>query len=148
LKRLYPMSAIPPKVDIRQLMRFADVDAIVRAVADWALHREDIRAMAIVGSWARGDPHQGSDVDLLLLSDRADEYRHRQKWLAEIDLESAGFRIASSEDASYGVVWSCHIALSPAGKAELTFAPRSWARADTVDADGAQRCPLSGFKQT
>jgi hypothetical protein len=70
------------------------------------------------------------------------------KWLAEIDLESAGFRIASSEDASYGVVWSCHIALSPAGKAELTFAPRSWARADTVDADGAQRCPLSGFKQT
>jgi hypothetical protein len=76
------------------------------------------------------------------------EYRHRQKWLAEIDLESAGFRIASSEDASYGVVWSCHIALSPAGKAELTFAPRSWARADTVDADGVQRCPLSGFKQT
>jgi predicted nucleotidyltransferase len=66
------MSAIPPKADIRQLMRFADVDAIVRAVADWALHREDIRAMAIVGSWARGDPHQGSDVDLLLLSDRAD----------------------------------------------------------------------------
>jgi hypothetical protein len=70
----------------------------------------------------------------LLLSDRADEYRHRQKWLAEIDLESAGFRIASSEDASCGVVWSCHIALSPAGKAELTFAPRPWARADTVDA--------------
>jgi predicted nucleotidyltransferase len=86
-------------------MKTADVDAIVRAVADWALHREDVRAMAIVGSWARGDPHQGSDVDLLLLSDRADEYRHRQKWLAEIDLESAGFRIASSEDASYGVVW-------------------------------------------
>jgi predicted nucleotidyltransferase len=75
-------------------MKTADVDAIVRAVADWALHREDIRAMAIVGSWARGDPRQGSDVDLLLLSDRADEYRHRQKWLAEIDLESAGFRIA------------------------------------------------------
>jgi uncharacterized protein len=115
-------------------MQTVDVDAIVSAVADWALHREDIRAMALVGSWARGNPHQRSDVDLLLLSDRADEYRHRQKWLAEIDLESAGFGIASSEDESYGVVWSFHIALVPAGKAELTFAPLSWAGAGEVDA--------------
>jgi len=115
-------------------MQTVDVDAIVRAVANWALRREDIRAMALVGSWARGNPHQGSDVDLLLLSDRVDEYRHRQKWLAEIDLESAGFGIASSEDESYGVVWSFHIALVPSGKAELTFAPFSWARAGEVDA--------------
>jgi hypothetical protein len=30
-------------------MKTADVDAIVRAVADWALHREDIRAMPSSG---------------------------------------------------------------------------------------------------
>lgn len=119
-------------------METVEVDAVVRVVAHWALRREDIRAMALVGSWARGDPRSSSDIDLVLLSDRADEYRNRQEWLAEIDLESAGFRIASREDVGYGVVWSCHIALFPSGEAELTFANCSWARADTVDAGTRQ----------
>jgi uncharacterized protein len=126
-------------------MKAADANAIVRAVADWAICREDIRAMALVGSWARGDPHQGSDVDLLLLSDRADEYRARQEWLAEIDFESAGYGIASSEGASYGVVWSCHVVTSPAGMVELTFAQRSWAQADTIDA-GTRRVVKDAFR--
>ena len=114
-------------------MKAADADAIVRAVAYWAMGREDIRAMALVGSWARGDPHEGSDVDLLLLSDRADEYRHRRQWLREIDFEGTGYRIQSSEDAIYGVVWSRHLALRPTARVELTFAKRSWARIDPID---------------
>jgi predicted nucleotidyltransferase len=122
-----------PRDVILNSMETVHVNAIVKAVADWALRREDIRAMALVGSWARGDPHQGSDVDLLLLTDRADEYRNCQKWLAEIDLESAGYGVASREVATYGVAWSCHVAMSPNEMLELTFARRSWARADTVD---------------
>lgn len=114
-------------------MKTADVDALVGAVFDWALDREDARAMALVGSWSRGDPHEGSDIDLLLLSDRANEYRLRLEWLAEIDFERAGYRIIASEDVSYGVVWSRHIALLPQANVELTFAPRSWARTDPVD---------------
>jgi uncharacterized protein len=127
------------------MMKSVEANAIVSAVADWAICREDIRAMALVGSWARGDPHQGSDVDLLLLSDRADEYRDRQPWLAEIDFESAGYSIASSNDASYGVVWSCHIAMSPTAMVELTFARPSWAQADTVDA-GTRRVVKDAFQ--
>lgn len=120
--------------DILNFMEHVEVDAIVRAVAQWALKREDILALALVGSWARGDPRQGSDVDLVLLSDRADEYRHRQEWIAEIEFESAGYRVASSENAIYGVVWSWHIGFVQNGAAELTFAPCSWARADIIDA--------------
>jgi hypothetical protein len=126
-------------------MKAADANAIVSAVADWAICREDIRAMALVGSWARGDPHQESDVDLLLISDRADEYRARQEWLAEIDFESAGYGVASSKDASYGVVWSCHVAMLPTAMVELTFARRSWAQADTVDA-GTRRVVKDAFR--
>jgi uncharacterized protein len=115
-------------------MKPADVDAIVTAVADWAVRRDDIRATALVGSWARDDPHQWSDVDLLLLTDSMDEYRHRQEWLTEIDLERAGYQVGSGEGARYGIAWSCHITLSRAAMMELTFAPCSWARADSVDA--------------
>ena len=114
-------------------MKSAEADAIVNAVSDWAIEREDIRAMALVGSWARGNPHQASDIDLLLLSDRAHEYRRRQKWSAEIDFRDAGYRPRSSESVTYGVVWSRHIHLLPTAEVELTFAKCSWARADPVD---------------
>jgi hypothetical protein len=119
---------------MQALMKTADANAILSAIADWGLGREDIRAMALIGSWARGSPYQDSDIDMLLLSDRADEYRRRREWLTEIDLEGAGYRIVSIDDASYGVVWSRHIDLLPAAKAELTFAPCSWARKDPLDA--------------
>jgi len=114
-------------------MKTADATAILRIVADWAVSHEDIRAMALIGSWARGDAHQGSDIDLLLLSDRAAEYRLCWEWLGEISFEEAGYRILSSEDTSYGIVWSRHIVLMPRAKVELTFAPCSWARTDPVD---------------
>jgi uncharacterized protein len=68
-------------------MKTADANAIVRMVADWTVDHEDIRALALIGSWARGDPHEESDIDLLLLSDRAAEYRLRWEWLAEISFE-------------------------------------------------------------
>jgi len=114
-----------------ELMKAAG--AIVSAVTAWALAREDIRGMALVGSWARGNRHQGSDLDLLLLSDRADEYRRRRKWLNQIDFEGVGYRVLSAENASYGVVWSRHITLVPAAKVEMTFARCSWARTDPID---------------
>jgi uncharacterized protein len=126
-------------------MKAADADAIIRTVAEWAMSREDVRAMALVGSWARGNPHQGSDIDLLLLSDLANEYRRRREWLTEIDFKGAGHRILSGEDASYGVAWSRHVALLPAGKVELTFAQCSWARIDPVDV-GTRSVVKEGFR--
>jgi hypothetical protein len=115
-------------------MKATDADAIVNAVAAWARAHEDIRALALAGSWARGDARPDSDLDLLLLSERANEYRRRSDWLAEIDFAGPGYRVLTSEDASYGVAWSRHVRLLPAAEVELAFAPCSWARTDPVDA--------------
>jgi uncharacterized protein len=114
-------------------MKSVEADAIISAVADWAVVRDDIRAIALVGSWARGNPHQVSDIDLILLSDLANEYRRLRKWLTEIDFMMAGYRQQSSESATYGVVWSRHIHLLPKAEVELTFAKCSWARTGPVD---------------
>jgi uncharacterized protein len=114
-------------------MKLADVNAVTTAVANWAIERDDIRAMAMVGSWARGNPRPASDLDLLLLSDLALDYRRRRTWLTEIDFQKAGFRLRSSEGAVYGVVWSQHVHLLPAAEVELTFARCSWASTDPVD---------------
>jgi predicted nucleotidyltransferase len=114
-------------------MKLAEANALTAAVCSWAIRREDIRAMAMVGSWARGNPGPASDLDLLLLSDLAYDYRRRSTWLNEIDFQNAGFRLRSSESAIYGVVWSRHVHLMPSAEVELTFANCSWAITDPVD---------------
>jgi hypothetical protein len=53
--------------------------------------------------------------------------------LGEIDFAGAGYRVLSSENATYGAVWSRHVTLIPTAKVELTFANCSWARIDPVD---------------
>lgn len=116
-----------------EMMKITEANAIVNAVTNWAVKRGDIRAMALVGSWARGNPHQVSDIDLLLLSDRVYEYRHCQEWLTEIGFGGAGYRLNSSESATYGVVWSRHVHLLPAAEVELAFAKCSWAQTEPVD---------------
>jgi uncharacterized protein len=114
-------------------MQLAEANALTAAVANWAIARDDIRAMALLGSWARGDPRPSSDLDLLLLSELVPDYQHCGTWLTKIDFQNAGFQLRSSESAIYGVVWSQHLHLVPAAEVELTFARCSWASTDPVD---------------
>ena len=126
-------------------MRIADAAALTTAVADWAIKRDDIRAMALAGSWARGNPRRGSDLDLLLLSDLAPAYRRSRKWLTGIDFRKAGFRLRSSEGAAYGAVWSLHIHLYPSARVELAFAGCAWANTNPIDA-GTRSVVMDGFR--
>jgi predicted nucleotidyltransferase len=126
-------------------MKSAAAEALTRAVRAWAIERDDMRAMALIGSWARGKPRQGSDLDLLLLTDRANEYRRLRKWLTEIGFAEVGYRIQSSETAVYGAVWSRHVHLLPAAEVELTFANCSWASIKPLD-DGTRGVVKNGFR--
>jgi uncharacterized protein len=114
-------------------MKSSEVNAVVGAIAGWAAARNDVRALALAGSWARGNPHQASDVDLLLFTDHDEWYRRRRNWLTEIDFERAGYSFHSSKNTMYGVVWSRHIHLLPSSEVELTFAKCSWTRTDVID---------------
>jgi predicted nucleotidyltransferase len=126
-------------------MTIAEAEALIGAVANWAVKRDDIRALALVGSWARGRPRRSSDLDLLLLSERAASYRGRRRWLREIDFGKAGFRPSSSASASYGVVWSLHLRLHPPADVELTFADCAWANTSPID-NGTRSVMTDGFR--
>jgi uncharacterized protein len=122
-----------------------EVEALVRVVADWATGREDIRALALVGSWARGEPRPDSDIDLLLVTDQADAYRQSRSWLESIDFGRIGHRVQSEAEAVYGVAWSSHVHLSPAADVEMTFVPRAWAAIDPIDG-GTRRVVCDGLR--
>jgi uncharacterized protein len=118
---------------IFELMNRAEADAIVDAVSWWAIERDDIRAMALLGSWARGSQRKTSDVDLLLLTDQTEEYLDGRTWLAQINFRNANYAVQSSDCAVYGEVWSRHVHLLPAAEVELTFARCSWAKTNPID---------------
>ena len=126
-------------------MRADAAKAIIDAVASWAARRDDIRALALVGSWARGDEREDSDVDLLLLTERADAYGAETEWLAGIDLAGTGHRVRSWKDAAYGVIHSWHIELVPAADVELSFARCAWAATGPVD-EGTCGVVRAGFR--
>jgi predicted nucleotidyltransferase len=131
--------------DTLEAIKRSEVNAVVGAIASWAAARDDVRALALAGSWARGNPHQASDVDLLLFTDHNDWYRHRRNLLTEIDFQRAGYSLHASKNAVYGVVWSRHIHLLPSAEVELTFAKCSWARTEVIG-PGTRRVVEDAFQ--
>jgi uncharacterized protein len=59
--------------------RTAEVAEVAARVVRWALDRPDVRAVGMVGSWARGDARPDSDVDLVVLADDPARLR-RGEW--------------------------------------------------------------------
>jgi hypothetical protein len=108
-------------------MNAAETDRLI-AVIQWLVTgRDDLRGMAVCGSWARGNPRPDSDLDVLIVAQNPDSLRRDQKWIRELNFSDVGFCYLGHKTARYGVVWSAHIELEPEAKLELTFAKESWA---------------------
>jgi hypothetical protein len=125
-------------------MTRTEVCALTEAIGAWVQSRPDLRALGLVGSWARGDGRPDSDLDMLLLADRPEVYRSNHDWLDRLRLP-APFRVSSHADASYGAVWSCHVALEPDAKLELTFGALDWASTNPIDS-GTRSVVLGGLR--
>jgi hypothetical protein len=106
---------------------------LVDAVRIWLEGRNDLRAFALVGSWARGNPKPSSDLDLIIIASDPEKYRRPGTWLCDIQFATAAFEIDHYTTGKYGDVWSCHVYLKPDAEVELTFASPGWANADPPD---------------
>jgi uncharacterized protein len=107
-----------------------DLLAVVRQMVR---ARDDLRALAICGSWARGSPRADSDLDLLILAREPGEWRADLGWLRDLPFEQTGFRIHAVKTATYGAVWSAHIRLGLNIELEITFGETAWAADAPID---------------
>jgi uncharacterized protein len=108
--------------------------AIVGAVAAWAGKRPDIRGVAVVGSWARGEATAESDIDLIVLAEDPAAYLDHDAWIGEaLDREAEVVR-----RRGWGVVTERRARLGSGIEVEFGVAPLSWASAEDVDAGTAQ----------
>ena len=107
----------------------ADVDDVLAAIGAWAPRRDDIRAVALVGSWARGAATETSDVDVVVLTDQLATYVDRDDWVAD----ALGGRAAMVRTAEWGVLTERRARTSSGLEVEFGFAPCAWAAVDPVD---------------
>lgn len=113
-------------VDVSRAREF---EAVVAAVAAWARSRPDVRGLAVVGSWARGEARQDSDVDLVVLTDAVASYCGDDGWI----------RAALAADAeivrrqTWGAVTERRARLCSGLEVEFGLAPPSWASTTPLD---------------
>ena len=107
----------------------AEVDDVLAAVGAWAGQRQDVRALALVGSWARGTATVSSDVDLVLLTDDVAHYVERGDWITE----ALGPQAQLVRTRAWGVLIERRVRLPSGLEVELGFAPCSWAETDPLD---------------
>lgn len=53
----------------------------LNAFVNWASSQEDVQAIALVGSYARGEVREDSDIDLVILTDQPGKNLDDLKWI-------------------------------------------------------------------
>ena len=120
--------------------RADEVEWVLEHLTHWARRRRpDVRALALVGSWASGAPRQHSDVDVVLLTDSPQHHLERDDWFPEV----GGVRLVRTRD--WGAVTEGRVALRSGLEVELGVGRPAWASVDPLDS-GTRRVASDGMR--
>jgi len=119
--------------------RAAEVEQVVQRASQWAARRPDIRALLLVGSWARGAARPESDVDLVVLTTTPDSYAPEGAWTHEVGA------IKINRVQQWGPIAERRLVRPSGLEVEMGIGPLSWAQVDPVDA-GTHRVITDGCR--
>lgn len=122
--------------------RRAECAAVLESVVRWAVGRDDVRAVGLAGSWARDAAHQGSDVDVVLLTDTPAHYLRRTDWVVAA-VGQAGARLVRT--ATWGPLTERRVRLRSGLEVEVGVARPAWAAVAPVD-PGTAGVVADGFR--
>jgi GrpB-like predicted nucleotidyltransferase (UPF0157 family)/RimJ/RimL family protein N-acetyltransferase/predicted nucleotidyltransferase len=121
-----------PQADPHLARRWQEVQEVTASVVDWALEDEAVRAVAVVGSWACGNPDPDSDLDMVVLAGETDRLLSAEDWLDRLGaLPPVGHE-------RWGVLSARRARLASGLEIELGLAPPSWAATDPIDVGSSQ----------
>lgn len=115
-----------------------ELDALLDHVREWAITRSDIRAVALLGSYARGTPHEESDIDVHVLTTNPSLYIDHDDWVIAFDAS-----LVATE--SWGAITSRRLIRADGIEIEVGIGERSWAATDPLD-DGTRQVARDGLR--
>jgi predicted nucleotidyltransferase len=120
-----------------------EVDRLLERAAAWSRSRGDVRATALVGSWARGAATATSDVDIVVLVDDPAAYLDdEQTWVAALAAEDAP---VVRRQAWGPLLTERRLRLASGLEVEVGFATPAWAATGPVD-PGTARVVADGCR--
>jgi predicted nucleotidyltransferase len=118
--------------------RREEVEDLLDAVRRWAAERPDLRAVALVGSWARGGARADSDVDVVLLTADPAAYLRDETWLVALGATEV------VRTRRWGPVTERRAAMVGGLEVEFGVTSPDWASTNPVDA-GTRRVASDGL---
>jgi predicted nucleotidyltransferase len=107
-------------VSVLKEMRAQRVVTFLAAFATWAAERREIHAVALVGSYARDEASETSDVDLIVITDNPAPYLQNSTWS-----DTFG-EVTRLELEEYGKVTSLRVWYSDGLEVEYSFTDLAW----------------------
>lgn len=93
----------------------------LQEIANWAFLRTDILALAVVGSYARGTATSTSDLDLVLISIRPEQYLQNTDWVCRFG------DVAKQQVEDYGLLTSLRVWYKHGLEVEFGLTNEGWA---------------------
>jgi putative acetyltransferase len=94
---------------------------LLATIDQWVQQQQDIQASAIVGSYARGDQHSNSDIDVVFITPDLNSYTEDSNWLTTLFPEAQKI-VKETWGATYAYrFWLGDLEI------ELNFCPPFWA---------------------
>ncbi|MGD8402164.1 MAG: nucleotidyltransferase domain-containing protein [Anaerolineales bacterium] len=107
-------------------------------VTQWAATQEDIQALALVGSYARGAAKETSDVDLVLIAREPERYLHDLDWIGRFG------SVEEQQIEDYGLLISVRVWYADGPEVEYGLTDERWT---TVPLDeGSRRVIADGMR--
>lgn len=88
----------------------------------WATRRKDIRAAALVGSYAREEMEAGSDVDLVIITEEPEKYITNSEWTRVFG------KPITKKVEGYGKLTSLRVWYESGLEIEYGFTTREWVK--------------------
>ena len=96
------------------------VSRFLKSIGEWAEGRNDIDCVLLIGSYARGEQTENSDIDLMIVTENADLYLENTTWVSEFGNPH------SMEQEDWGAVQSVRVRYTDSKEIEFGISFPAW----------------------
>jgi hypothetical protein len=120
--------------------RRREVESLLERAASWGATRDDVAAVALVGSWGSDAARPDSDVDLVVLTDDPAGYVERDDWVEGL---CPGAKLVRTGD--WVAIVERRLRLASGLEVVVGIGHPSWAEASPID-PGTRRVVRDGMR--